>query len=190
MSTFVNLCHGLVSVGRGGVAGGVEGAAGLWWETVGCWRVGDWGVGGGWWMCGAPHPPPNLPPKRGEGLNWGEEGGLGARCRTHRGVGHVHRVDSRRGRRWGGGRRRCSGLFRVVRDAPVGLTARVDGVNFCHGLVSVGQAGVAGGVEGAAGLWWETVGCWRVGDWGVGGGWWMCGASHPPPNLPPGRGEG
>ena len=24
-----------------------------------------------WWTIGASHPPPNLPPKRGEGLNWG-----------------------------------------------------------------------------------------------------------------------
>ena len=37
----------------------------------GCWMV-VLGVWKGWWgWIGASHPPPNLPPGRGEGLNWG-----------------------------------------------------------------------------------------------------------------------
>ena len=35
--------------------------------------------------------------------------------------------------------------------------------------------------------WGEGIG---VGDWGVGGRWWRGVASHPPPSLPPSRGEG
>ena len=48
------------------------------------------------------------------------------------------------------------------------------------------------GVGGSGGVWWETVVVW-MGGWVIGvlesvGG--TLGASHPPPNLPPGRGEG
>ena len=70
VSTFVNLCQRLVtfvkcvvaggagralaSLGRVGVCGG---------RQSGCGR----GVGDRWWMHVASHPPPNLPPGRGEG---------------------------------------------------------------------------------------------------------------------------
>ena len=110
-----------------------------------------------------------------------------------------------------GGVRICSGLFGFVREVVEGLTV-VSFVNFCHGLVSVGQAVVAGGEDVSAGLRgerhgmallfcgkssrsWGERGCvvgdsWGMGAGGVSGAWRWLGASHPPPNLPPGRGEG
>ena len=69
----------------------------------------------------------------------------------------------------------CSGLFRVVRDAPEGLTTVSfvnpcqPGVNLCHGLVTVGQGRVAwlwGEGHGSALLfWYEYSGGW--GEWGM-----------------------
>ena len=32
---------------------------------------------GRWWRLGASHPPPNLPPKKGGGMNWGRGEGWG-----------------------------------------------------------------------------------------------------------------
>ena len=51
-----------------------------------------------------------------------------------------------------------------------------------------GEGGSLGGsVNGESeGVGWGTVE-W---GWGVGERWWRLGASHPPPNLPLGRGEG
>ena len=71
------------------------------------------------------------------------------------------------------GLRFCWGLGLVW-----GLTV-VSFVNLCHGLVSVGQGLVAGGGVGYG---------WVVGVLAGAGG--ALGASHPPPNLPPGREEG
>ena len=104
--SFVNLCHGLVTVGQAVVAwlwGEGHGAALLFWcersRGWGKWgcAVGDslgWGRGAGlgdrggqgrWWWLVASHPPPNLPPGRGEGLNWG--GGLAGAIRACRAGG-------------------------------------------------------------------------------------------------------
>ena len=75
--SFVNLCHGLVSVGQAVAAslwGERHGVAllfwgkgsrswgewGVWWATVVVW-VGGRGVGERWGTRGASHPPPNLP---------------------------------------------------------------------------------------------------------------------------------
>ena len=43
-------------------------------------------------LLGASHPPPNLPPKRGGGMNWGRDEGRGVRC-----VGTAGRDELREG---------------------------------------------------------------------------------------------
>ena len=49
--------------------------------------AGDWGGRGGWRWLVASHPPPDLPPGRGEGLNWGGGIELGRRDELGEGVG-------------------------------------------------------------------------------------------------------
>ena len=95
----------------------------------------------------------------------------------------------------------CSGLFRVVRGVPRGLTAKVDngvdgvvgfaallgfgvgagvdGGESCQPLVTCGKCVVAGGVGGAAALWWGgrhgaalLFWCERSESWGKWGVWW------------------
>ena len=188
LSTFVNLCHGLVTVGQAVVAGGERHEAALlfWcevsrgWENWGC-VVGDRGVGERWWTCGASHPPPNLPPSRGE-VRWGR------RC-SGLVFFWVFGGDLAGGPIWSGCLavfgfvRGCSGLFGVDSGARCQLLSTF--VTVWSPLV---RLGLLGGERHEVALlfWCEVSRGWE--NWGV---WWVIGvlesvgghAGPPTPHL-------
>ena len=62
-----------------------------------------------------------------------------------------------------------------------------EGVGMTEEGVGMTEEGRGNGGRGAAGMAGERE---RRGRLGSHGRWWLLAASHPPPNLPPERGEG